>query len=117
MLSVQCDPCAETGRPATQETHGGIGCRKKDDRGERACRQSLFDSWTDAVTSGLTVNERTERKRVISRRALAWPAEETERCLRNQASTRSSSKNLMVKPLETRTSLDVDRSRSFALRG
>ena len=30
--------CAETGRPATQETHGGIGCRKKDDRCERACR-------------------------------------------------------------------------------
>ena len=39
--AVQCDPCCETGRPATQETHGGIGCRKKDDRGERACRSEL----------------------------------------------------------------------------
>ena len=33
--AVQCDPCPETGRP------GEIGCRKKDDRGERAGRSEL----------------------------------------------------------------------------
>ena len=39
------------------------------------------------------------------------------RCLHNQASSRSCSKNLMDKPPATRTNLDVDRSRSSALRG
>ena len=74
--------------------------------------QSLFDSWTDAMTSGLTVNENRAEAGDFSTyscearggdRAVPWEPGE------------SGSKNFMVKPLETRT--NVDRSRSSALRG
>ena len=77
--AVQCDNVVKLDVPQHRRLTVELGAAKKDDRGERACRQSLFHSWTDAVTSGLTVNVRTERKPVISRRALARPAEGTER--------------------------------------
>ena len=105
--AVQCDPCAETGRPATQKTHGGIGCRKKDDRGERACRSENVRQ----------VDGRRDL-RADSERENRAEAGNFQTCSREDSGgDRSSSKNLMVKPLETRTNLDVDRSRSFALRG